>query len=128
MLLSALLYLTIQLECDQNELTAACEGASYPTAIVDCKDGWMGLAFYHMGCTSQLNSSAISSGEVCYNGTAPGSVAAYKCNTGFQFEHNSSTYNRSCLSNGLWNSVPMVCIPVPSKSKSPFLFVIFCII
>lgn len=113
-------------ECDENEL-AACEGPSYPTTNDECTDGWMGLALYYMDCTSKLDSSASPSGEICYNGTIPGSFAAYKCNTGFQLEQDTSTHNRSCLPNGFWSGVALMCTPVPSKSKLLFLLVLYFI-
>ena len=73
-----------------------------------------------------VNSSSISDGLVCYNGTAAGSRAVYVCNDGFILMGNEI---RVCQSNGNWNgSIPwciseepgMYFLHAPSTSESTY--------
>ena len=57
-----------------------------------------------------MNSSFITDGVVCYNGTAVGSRAIYICNSGYKLmEVDKAT--RVCQSDGSWNSSIPQCIP-----------------
>ena len=57
-----------------------------------------------------MNSSSISDGVVCYNGTTEGSRAVYICNDGYNLmEGNEAT--RICQSDGNWNGSIPQCIP-----------------
>ena len=56
-----------------------------------------------------VNSSSISGGMVCYNGTTAGSRADYICNDGFVLDGNKAT--RVCQSDGNWNGSIPRCSP-----------------
>ena len=59
-----------------------------------------------------MNSSSISGGVVCYNGTTAGSRAVYICNDGFVLMEANET--RVCQSDGMWNGSIPRCIPEES--------------
>ena len=63
-------------------------------------------------CTDRgfVNSSSISGGVVCYNGTAVGSRAVYICNDGYNLMEGDEA-TRVCQSDGNWNSSIPQCIP-----------------
>ena len=66
------------------------------------------------GCADRgfVNSSSISGGVVCYNGTTEGSRAVYFCNDGFVLMGNEA---RVCQSGGKWKGDIPLCIQQPSK-------------
>ena len=65
-----------------------------------------------------VNSSSISGGVVCYNGTPAGSLAVYICDNGFLLMGNEA---RVCQIEGRWNGSIPQCIPEESGNEhSPF--------
>ena len=58
-----------------------------------------------------MNSSSISGGVVCYNGTTAGSRAVYICIDGFFLV---GVEARVCQSDGNWNGSVPQCVPEES--------------
>jgi len=58
-----------------------------------------------------VNSSSISGGAVCYNGTTAGSLAVYFCNDDFVLIGNEA---RVCLGDGNWNGSIPQCVRMES--------------
>jgi len=63
-------------------------------------------------CTDRelVNSSSITDGVVCYNGTTTGSRAVYICNDGFVLKEGNEAI-RICQSDGSWNGSIPQCFP-----------------
>ena len=71
-----------------------------------------------------MNSSSISNGVVCYNGTTEWSRAVYVCNGGYNLmEGNEAT--RVCQSDGNWNGSIPKCIPGTQSVAVNFIHFVF---
>ena len=72
-------------------------------------------------CTNKgfVNSSFITGGVVCYNGTAVGSRAVYICNDGYNLMEGDEV-TRVCQSDGNWNSSIPQCIPEEGGERGTY--------